>query len=194
MNYLQERLLKSRLLKPFDYLRVKVVEKYKYDYVYPIVIGSISTLFFFYYPKPLQIFGQNGIISLIIGIVQMLTGFYIASLAAVATFKKKGMDDHMKGQTAELKIMKKGVCDIETLSRRRFLCLLFGYLAFISIVVYFTGGLANIVAPTVSNFISIKLRMIVKWGFLWFYLVVTANLLVTTLLGLFYMIDRIHRE
>lgn len=187
-------MLSARLLKPLDYLRIKVVEKPRYDFIYPLIIGTSITAFLFFYPLPINIFGPNGLLSLIVNILQILTGFYIASLAAVATFNKGDMDEHMKGETATLTVIKRGVKLPEKLTRRRFLCLMFGYLAFISILLYFTGGLANLFSGSIVQLIPPLLKQAAKWSFTWTYLVVTSNLIVTTLLGLFYMCDRIHRE
>lgn len=184
----------TRLLKPIDYLRIRVAEKKRYDIVYPLIIGTVVTVFLFVYPIPVRIFGKSGLIDLIVNILQILTGFYIASLAAIATFNKSDMDAHIKGETATLIVLKKGVWLPERLTRRRFLCLLFGYLAFVSIILYFVGGFANLFSESITQLIPPYFQKFVKWPFIWCYLVVTSNLIVTTLLGLFYMCDRIHRE
>lgn len=187
-------MLNARLLKPLDYLRIKVVEKLRYDFVYPLVLGTGLTLLLFFYPLPVKVFGTDGLLDLIVKILQILTGFYIASLAAVATFNKADMDELMSGKPPTLKVFKNGKETQERLTRRRFLCLMFGYLAFISISLYFIGGFANLFSYNISQLIPIVLKTPVKWVFVWSYLVITSNLIVTTLLGLFYMCDRIHRE
>ncbi len=142
----------------------------------------------------LKIFGDKGLLDLIVGLLQILTGFYIASLAAVATFNKSDMDSKMKGEPAKLSVLVRGVPVTEELTRRRFLCLMFGYLSFVSIFLYFAGGVANLFSSHIAGLLPLKLHSWAKWLFVWIYLTITANLIVTTLLGLFYMSDRIHRE
>lgn len=187
-------MLNTRLLKPLDYLRIRIVEKKHYDYTYPILFGTSVTGLLCFGPADIKVFGDKGLIDLIIGILQILTGFYIASLAAVATFNKIDMDNRMAGAPAKLSVLMRGEEIIETLTRRRFLCLMFGYLAFVSMFLYFLGGLANLFSPHAAELISSSVQPYMKWIFIWFYMVVSCNLIVTTLLGLFYMCDRIHRE
>ncbi len=191
---LKNRLLQTRLLKPLDYLRVQAIEKRRYDFFYPLIAGFCITALLFFSPIEVQIFGNSGLIDLIIGILQILTGFYIASLAAVATFNKEGMDELMSGKPPKLLIWLRGTTVIIELTRRRFLSLLFGYLAFLSISMYFLGGAANLIAPGIINLIPSFLHICTKWFFILIYLTVTSNLIVTTLLGLYYMCDRIHRD
>ncbi len=186
-------MLHSRLLKPLDYLRIKVVEKSRYDYMYPVMIGSGLTVLLFFYPGSVQICGSDSLVSLIVNILQILTGFYIASLAAVATFSKSDMDEPMKGVPPTLVVLEKQAEVTIQLSRRRFLCLMFGYLAFLSFLLYFIGGFANLFAPSLKGIIPESYTLVLKWFFVWFYLTVSSNLVVTTLLGLFYMCDKIHR-
>ncbi len=188
------QMFNTRLLKPLDYIKIKASQKRAYDLWYPLGTGTAITFIIYILPFKITIFGSSGLIELIIEILQILTGFYIASLAAVATFHKPDMDKPMAGTAPKLKELVRGVEVISSLTRRRFLSYLFGYLAFICIFLYFLGGSANLIAPGIIKFIPVYLLAPVKWFFLWFYLVVTSNMIVTTLIGLFYMCDRIHRE
>lgn len=166
----------------------------RYDFGYPFIFGTGITLLISVSPFPIQIFGNSGLLNLIIGILQILAGFYIASLAAVSTFAKEGMDDLMAGKTPELLVLKNNKEISEKLTRRRFLSLMFGYLAFISIFLYFIGGAANLISSGIASSIPVKIQPYIKWSFIWAYMVFTSNMVVTTLLGLFYMCDRIHRK
>ncbi len=73
---------------------------------------------------------------LVNGLLQVLIGFFVASLAAVATFQRPGMDENMRGKAPTLQ--GKGV------TRRQYLCYMFGYLAFMSIAVYFGSGVLEL--------------------------------------------------
>lgn len=183
-----------RLSKPLDYLRIQHPAKTKYDLVIPLACTVAGVCLFYFMPKTPAIFGQNGLISLINSLLQVLTGFFIASLAAVATFNKEGMDNTMPGDPPRLRVMERGRIKIIDLSRRRFLSLMFGYLSFISLFLYLGGGIANLFADSVKALVPQDWHGISRWGFLSLYIFLLANLLITTLLGLFYMSDRIHRH
>lgn len=185
----------GRILKALDYLRIRHPAKYKYDYFIPaaLTVVSVSTLYLL--PINVSIFGQQGIISAVTGLLQILTGFYIASLAAVATFDKPGMDDVMPGdKPMKLRVTKKGERTDEELTRRRLLCLMFGYMAFLSILLYFVGNGAMLLTENMRSIIPVKWHDLSKWFFVTGYLFCVSNLMITTCLGLYYMIDRIHQH
>ncbi len=183
----------SRLLRPLDYIRIKHPEKLRYDLIYPFlmtifIIGTLAIL-----PKPVRLLGPGGLLGAIVELLQMLTGFYIASLAAIATFKKAGMDQAMPGDTPTLKTTSRGKIRIDQLTRRRFLCLMFGYLAFVSVLLYFVGKGAVIFNANMHLLLPETIYVFVKWIFITSYLFAASHLIITTLLGLYYMVDRIHR-
>jgi hypothetical protein len=183
----------SRLLRPLDYLRIKHPAKLKYDFWLPLAFSCSFTAFLYFLPTPVPVFAENGLIFIISGLLQILTGFYIASLAAIATFNKEGMDSTMPGDPPTLKTTYRGKIKILELSRRRFLCLMFGYLSFMGIFLYFLGSGANLLRENALIIIPIHFHLVAKWGFVAVYLFFVSNLIVATLLGLFYMADRIHR-
>ena len=182
-----------RLLRPIDYLRIKHPQKLFYDLTLPLVLSVVGTFILILLPKPFLVFGEAGLISTVTGILQILTGFYIASLAAVATFDKQGMDEPLKGDPIELYVTRKGKKIKETVTRRRFLSLLFGYLALLSFFLYFIGAGANLLMDNIKYILPAPSHCYVKWSFVAIYLFLTANLITTTLHGLYYMVDRIHR-
>lgn len=184
----------SRLFKPVDYIRIKHPAKLKYDIWIPLMLSLVGTALLYFLPKPVPIFSERGYTSIISQLLQILTGFYIASLAAIATFEKKDMDAVMPGEPVTLKIEDRaGHIKITTLTRRKFLCLMFGYLSFLSIFVYFLGTFSNLLAINAKEIFSPKWHVPLKWSFVWLYSFLVANLMTTTLLGLYYMTDRIHR-
>ena len=183
-----------RLFIPLDYIRIKHPEKKIYDSVIPLTLSASTVFLFITLPLPMKIFGQNGLVSYITGFLQTLIGFYIASLAAVATFNRDGMDDLMKGKTPTLKVKDKGQKIVQKLTRRRFLCLLFGYLSFIGIFLYFFGVFSELFADNIKLILPVSLHPYSKLTFIFIFMTITYNLLVTTLFGLFYLVDRIHRN
>lgn len=175
----------DKLFKPLSYIRIKHVEKRWFDFILPIV----TTLSFLYLVSclsvPIKLLGKDGLVSLINGLLQILAGFYIASMAAIATFNKEGMDDVMDGTPPKLK----GI----DLTRRQFLTYLFGYLAFCSIGLYFIGGFAQLANVSLSHLANSSPSFI-KTLFVGLYIFSISNIMYTTVLGMHFMIDKIHRK
>lgn len=170
----------SKLFAPLNYLRIKHSEKYWFDFILPVFFSIAILAVTNFLDANVNFLGDNGVIQLANGILQILAGFYIASLAAVATFSRPEMDNVMQGIAPQLK----GA----PLTRRVFVTHLFGYLAFMSIFLYFVGGIAKMV--TLSFPLNISVTLVLKF----IYLTLLFNILFVTSLGLFYMIVRIHRD
>jgi hypothetical protein len=124
----------------------------------------------------------------------ILVGFYIASLAAVSSFSNNNLDQVMKGRPPTLTTVRKGEEIKETLTRRRFLATLFGYCATLAIILYIFGVCyAHVtVAPPSALWARMTLSFFgqVAWGL---YVWIISSLLVVTLLGLHYLVERMHR-
>lgn len=175
----------KKILTPVDYVRIKHPEKRVFDVTIPLILSIAITSFLFCLDKPVSLLAKDGLISVINGILQILSGFYIASMAAVATFQKKGMDNVMDGTPPTLKG--------EELTRRKFLTYLFGYLAFASIFMYLAGGGMQLIATTISNISWMKIPF-VKFIMVGIYNFIIANIICTTILGMYFMIDKMHNE
>jgi len=183
----------KQLFTPINYLRINHPIKRWFDYIIPLFLTACIFLALFYLPKEPLLFGDNGLIFIITDLIKILVGFYIASLAAVATFQRPEMDNPLSGNPATLSVKRRGKSKVLDLSRRQFLCYLFGYLAFIGMVIYFTGAASSLLADNFRIIIPIAYKAYAKWSFVFFYIFITMNMLTTTLLGLHYMTDRIHR-
>lgn len=183
-----------RLLAPLSYLRIEREDKVTDELVIPAVLTIISVGILWCFSGRIPVFADKGVVSFIVGYLQIVSGFYIASLAAVATFNKESMDKPMPGIPVVLPVTRRSKGRPETLSRRRFLCFLFGYLSLLSLVLYFSGSALILLAPHIKNILSEAALAAVKWSVICVYMFTTYNLLVTTLLGLYYMTDRIHRK
>lgn len=175
----------SKILTPIDYLFIKHSEKKWFDFVLPVIASGLAVLIICLLPKHISFIGKDSLISLVNGILQILSGFYIASMAAVATFQKNGMDDVMTGVPPTLRG--------KSLTRRKFLTYLFGYLAFLSITLYFIGGAMQLSSSSIKemHFASVSY---VKNICLFVYIFFVGNILSTTALGMFFMIDKMHDE
>ncbi|MGX5799635.1 hypothetical protein ACWGS9_00105 [Bradyrhizobium sp. Arg314] len=180
-----------RLLVPLRYLRITHPEKIKFDVYFPLAFAILISLPLLSSQFLADAKSSLGILGKSSDLLSVLTGFFVAALAAVATFGNAEMDEPMTGDDPVTLVDRAG--NEDRLSRRRFLSYLFGYLALMSIFAYVLGYVfyaaqtyfVGAVAPTWSG-----------WSFIAFWLLYSlllGNLLSNTLLGLFYLTDRIHR-
>jgi hypothetical protein len=184
-----------KLFTALSFLKVRSSDLFWFQWIYPTLFCVIIQTFFWLLPSKPQIFGNAGIVNSINGLLNALIGFYLAALAAIASFPNNTLDQLMKGRTPEIYIRRGGSKNLEKLTRRRFLCILFGYCTFVSILIYFIGVTSSLLLPSLSSitfFISWKTFFKFSWLSIYFFLV--SSLLITTLLGLHYLVDRMHRD
>jgi hypothetical protein len=172
---------------------IKHPQKWAYDVIIPLLFTIAATTLYWYLPLPPRLLGVGGLVTAFTALLQILTGFYIASLAAVATFSAPGMNEFMKGDPPKLYVWRSPDNPDGKLTRRQFLSYLFGYLALLSIVLYFAGAVAADIEANLRAMTPSFAYPAVKSVVSWFYLFASFNLLSTTFLGLYYMTERIHR-
>ena len=184
-----------QLLRPFQYLRINQPEKKWADWFLPGVAAAVATAIAYQLRGQLDMFGPEGVVSSILAFVQNLPGFYIAALAAIATFGRNDIDEIMPGNPPPSirTITASGSDNRIHLTRRRFLCLLFAYLTMECIGLTLFSILTINIAPIVRDAMSESAsHMAFGLGtFVFSFLLV--QMLVATLWGLYYLGDRIHQ-
>ncbi|MEH6346025.1 MAG: hypothetical protein V7785_13120 [Bermanella sp.] len=176
-----------KLLTPLNYLRIKHPQKQLVDIVLPLVFSLLICIAFYFLPKPIGLLGQNGLILSLSGFLQVLAGFFIAALGAIATFPNKDMDRPTDGIPLKL--------DELELTRRQFLSYMFGFLAFTGFILVL---LSKMVLSAESNIIHLlsnvndQYRLWLKLVFSFLYFTIFNSLLFTTLFGLHYLTEKIH--
>lgn len=180
------------LLRPLSFLSIKHPELNGIRWIFPIFLSIISVIACILLPVKPCFFGDTGVIPSVTGLLQILTGFFIASLAAIATFDKPNMDEIMQGEPPTLTKKFDDTRIEEKLTRRRFLCYLFGYLSFLSLFLYFTGSLSPFISDNLKSITSGKWFSFFRYTALSLYLLFVYQLLTVTLLGLYYMAHKIH--
>lgn len=193
-NLLQNLLELPRLLTtPMVYLRVVNSRKRRIDYAAPFLTTIVGLPCLLYFDR-VNIFAVGGLVYGVNGLLQLLTGFFITALAAIATFpgtQSYPVDETLSGEGAKIVY---GDEDEEDLTRRRFLCLLFGYLAFASLVLYLAGVIVMMIAPDLHQLAprwEIAVRLGLRGLFLVLYLPVLGHIIASTCLGLVFLSDRI---
>ncbi|NDW53652.1 hypothetical protein [Aliiroseovarius sp. PrR006] len=157
-----------------------------YQWYYPTVTAIIGTGLVWCLDLNFIFEGDKNLLVRVNSLLAMLVGFYIAALAAVATFQSPRLEEEIVGR----RIFAGGV----SLRRRQFLCAVFGYCTGMSIAVFGIGSIYELVAFELqfSTFLTSNLDCLALLGiFIYFWL--CSSLMYVTLLGLNYLVDRMHR-
>ncbi|MDZ4112518.1 MAG: hypothetical protein U1E18_23375 [Brevundimonas sp.] len=181
-----------RLTHSFSYLFIRHPAKWRYDFLYPGIIALLLVTMIVVAGSSLNISGERGVLDQINGLLGILVGFFIAALAAVATFDRPSMDDPMPGIAPIMKIKEKGVFYDIPLSRRIFLSQLFGYLTVASLIVFAMGAIGQLSASAAESSLVPVAYETARLIFVFAYSFGLANVIVNTLLGVFYLSFRIH--
>lgn len=174
-----------QLSRPLSYLRIKHEDKWIYDWLAPLIFTCITLLIVYYFIPIENMGGKNGLISDLTNFVSNLPGFFIAALAAVATFNKNDIDNLM-ANPPKIGILYQGGFLMVEMTRRRFLCVLFSYLTAISIFL--------VIGARIGLAISVpqEYYLIMSWSGILLFIFVFWQMILATVLGLYYLGERLH--
>lgn len=190
-------------LSPFKYLRLRNERGTRLVFRDFISMFIIAILF----ASPFIAFDQinfsraAGFVDRMGSLAAVLAGFYIAALVAVASFSASIGD--LDSPISNGKIyLNKG--DEDSLTRREYICAVFGFLSFLSLFIAIVSSFVLIVAPAVSGAADKQLFEIFGFSTSIFYLVrslvivlycfILSAMIVTTFYGLYYLTDRIYAK
>lgn len=174
-----------QLFTPAKYLRIvaSTPDKLWIDWGFPLLGASVVTVIWVIWPTAMPVAGKTGVIESVGSFMQVLVGFYVAALAAVATFQGSSLDENVLGMSLDGKPFK----------RRHFLSYLFGYLALLSLALY-VGMLFRQLPISILANGPPEVRQIAKVGLVFVHQFIFWQMIFVTLLGLHYLSDRIHRS
>lgn len=181
------------LAAPLVYLRARSKIKGCWDYAIPLVAGAVAAWAYLLLPAGISLLGSKGIVPAVNSLLQILVGFYIAALAAVASLNSVALDQATIGDPVKLRrVVQDGVEDV-VLNRRRLLSLMFSYLSFAAMLLYSAGVFAVIAADNVRAIFYPVVLESMKVAFVAGYFSVLAQLACITTVTLYYLGDRMHR-
>ena len=172
-----------RMLAPARYLRVRHPGKVAFDYGWPAALTITTVAAFYFLPVRPAILGGDGFLKSLHDLIGLLAAFFVAALAAVSTVERRALDAPMLGTPPTL-------CD-KALSRRQFVCLLFGYLSLLAFGLYLAAIAAEMMAPslraslTTEHMAWARTALGAVFAF-WFW-----NMGTTTALGIWFLVDRV---
>lgn len=181
------------IFSPLSYLRIRHPSKWMADWTYPLLFALVSACLVFGFGNKGAVSGDHGLLDRLLLLSSVLPGFYIAALAAIATFNRPDIDEFMPEPTPRMSIDIGGQDNVIRLTRRRFLSHLFAFLCWESLVLMITCVFAGIAGKNVVGYLS---PMTAHWAtiaFSFFVLLIFWQMVCTTCLGLYYLGDRLHR-
>lgn len=193
------------LLRPFSYLTISHEDpvftwiNWYIPSFFALLSGCIWSIPFVViylgYPSPhdADVWGSNGLVGKIQGLIQNLPGFYTAALAVVATFGGRDMLKAMPGKPPKMKFLVEGVLTEELeLSRRLFLSSMFAYLTALSFLLTVFSALSITLAPVVKSILPSDFVSLLDLISIGIYVLFLSQMLTVTGWGLYYLGEKIH--
>lgn len=192
---------------PLRFLRltdVKGRRLYYHDLPAILVVSCLLSFPYIIFQET-NYFGNDGFLDRVGSFSSTLTGFYVAGLLAVAAFGREvsGLDKIIEVGPVLLPSREKDEPP-DRLTRREYVCLMFGYLAFLSLaltLMAIVGLTATTSVPTIPSFTVgydqwniIVEKAWIRSVAIMFYGLIISSLSVTTLHGLYYLIDRLYAK
>ena len=185
----------SVFLRTLNYLRVRHPFALRYNVSYPAIGAVFIGLPSVIWGDAISYFNPDGVLASFVPVLSILAPFFIASLAAVSTFGgPEDFDEPFKmNEDVTLSVTGEGG-DWVTLkvTPRHFLSLLFGYCSVVSIALLAFSIFAVV-------FKDIFCAILSKGEYIFFSTVFVAyffflcQLALSTLLGVYYLADKVHR-
>lgn len=162
------------------------------DWLIPgVITASVAVLVFSFWSN-INIYGSSGLIARVLSFIQSLPGFYIAALAAIATFGRNDIDNIIPRPTPTITELRDGEENVIPLTRRRFLCMMFAFLTAESVLLILASITILSFAGDYKGGATLTLTFMSKLGFV-IYLFFLFQMILATFWGLFYLGDRIHQ-
>lgn len=156
-------------------------------YILPLFLAAIMTTFIYFVGRTNPTFNvfTHPAFGSISTFTQVLPGFYIAALSAIAAYTNPRLDN-MIGPSNVLLV---GI----PLSRRRYLTLLFGYLTAISIVAALMVFFFQLSYLTKILRVSQTIFHFGYFSCVFLFFTIFFQMLILTFFGIHYLADRMHR-
>lgn len=184
------------IFRAFRYIGIKHEQKFFWDFVYPACIAAIAGAILWFFRIDITFTGSDGVLRQTNSLLAVLAGFYIASLTAISALPIQTLDEKMAGTAPTMTVVQKGkkYSDVP-LKRREFLRYLFGYLSTATIILFFVGIVTDLLyAPVIERFqLEGDILESAKIGFAVAYIFSLANVIINTLIAVYYLSDRIHK-
>lgn len=179
------------IFSPLSYLRIRHGLKPAADWLYPTIFATASCSLIFTFGQRGAISGNGGLVDRLILVCSVLPGFYIAALAAIATFNRPHIDELMEEPSPTLVVKIGGERNEIRLTRRRFLSHLFAFLCWESLFLLMSCVFAGIIGKGVIAEVPAFAAHGVVVAFSFTITLFFWQMICITCLGLYYLGDRL---
>lgn len=169
------------------------------DLVSTIVLSALISIPFIL--SGANYFGDRGFLDRFGSFCAVLTGFYIAALVGVATLSPSVGDVDIPIKEGKILFRQKDG-DEKELTRREYVCAIFGYLSFLSLVLSLISIAFIVIAPSLAAYLPIIFERVgipsylATYGIpavvIIFMAILISQMVITTFHGLYYFIDRLY--
>lgn len=168
---------------------------------WPIIFAFLAGGLFIALPVKPKLTGDGSLSRHLITVFSVLPGFYIAALAAVATFNRVELDFIMPEPTPEIRLRTGSHAGYVKVTFRLFISHLFSFLVVLSFITVFACVGAELVEGSVKLLVDriqdtgVRQSVVIATQTLFCALIawLSAKLILTTLVGLYFLAERIHR-
>lgn len=177
--------IRYRLFAPWRYYTISEESNFILwlNWILPIVFSAFAMVILFYFPLSQELL--KVILSSLLNILCIMPGFFITALSAVVVFQSDAMDKQMPGSKVTAYFdTETGGKDYYPLTRRRFLCMTFSFLAAQSLLLSFVVVIGKCLLC--NDFLNVVL-----WGICPLLLLGCSQFLLITLHGLYYLGERL---
>ncbi|WP_353228865.1 hypothetical protein [Pseudomonas qingdaonensis] len=184
----------KQMLQPLSYLAIRHPQKWKVDWLFPVIISLLCTWFSADEGWRSDIYRASGPVSLLLGFLSCLPGFYIAALAAIATFGRNDIDNVLPEPTPTVKLNTRGENILVKLTRRRFLAMLFAFLTCESIVLVLLSAALMSSGATIASvgLLGGLAGVLLSLAMTFIYFTLLMQMLTATFWGLYYLGFKLH--
>jgi hypothetical protein len=186
---------------PLRYLRLegsrgnKLIHR---DFVPVFIVAAILSAPFIFVPGA-NFAHDKGFLDRVGTFLAVLTGFYFAGLIAVASLSSHFADLDKPITVGEVRLPNLASNGSDLLSRRQYVCYMFGYMAFVSIVLSVLCLVGVVISSEVGllTFTVKSFRVdheIIRASVILIFSLPLGSLLITTLRGLYYLVERLYDE
>jgi hypothetical protein len=180
------------LFRPFAYLTVKHPSGFPrwVNWLLPGLFSLALTWLVWHFDVQVNLLGEKGLLERLLEFIQTLAGFYIAALAAVASFNSPHLDKLMPSPAPTMEVKHNGVLQPVEATRRRFLSAMFAYLTALSFLFSLLAIAALTLADPLRTLLpTSSLQYLTPLG-LFVILFAVAQMTAITFWGLFYLGER----
>lgn len=185
----------SVFFRSLNFLRVRHPFALRYNFLYPLLLSCLTVAVLRFLAPNEAFFSSGGLITKFTPFLAVIAPFYIASLAAVSTFGGHAFIDspfQMARPVTLLVIGKRGGWEQIDVTPRHFLSLLFGYCCIVALALFIASIFSPVLAGGISALsggygVAVKLSGGLVYLFFFF------QMILATILGIYYLADRLHR-